>query len=71
MGDDNDGMADPTGFEYSVRKGGDVVITHHGRQATVLRGRQAAKFLSQVRTRDAQHLMARVTGNYKRGNDRS
>lgn len=71
MGDDNDGMADPTGFEYSVRKSGDVVITHHGRQATVLRGRQAAKFLSQVRTRDAQHLMARVTGNYKRGNERS
>ena len=65
------GMAEPTGFEYSMRKNGDVVITHHRRQAAVLRGRQAAKFLSQVGTRDAQHLMARVTGNYKRGNERS
>lgn len=64
-------MGNPTGFEYTVRKQGDVMITHYGREAAVLRGRQAEKFLSQVARRDAQHLMARVTGNYKRGNERS
>lgn len=60
----------PAGFAYAVRKNGDVVITHHGRQATVLRGRQAEKFLSRLETRDDQELMARMTGNYKRGNER-
>lgn len=64
-------MATPSGFEYAVRKNGDVVITHHGRPATILRGRRADKFLSQLETRDAQELMARMTGNYKRGNERS
>jgi len=47
------------------------LITHEGRHATTLRGEKAKKFLDRVRTRDAQQLMARVTGNYKRGNERS
>jgi N-methylhydantoinase A/oxoprolinase/acetone carboxylase beta subunit len=64
-------MPAPTGFTYTARKNGEVVITHEGRQATVLRGEQARKFLDQVKTRDPQQLMARVTGNYKRGNERS
>ncbi|HSM43454.1 MAG TPA: hypothetical protein VK969_00400 [Acidimicrobiia bacterium] len=63
-------MADPIGFDYSVRKNGEVVISHHGRQATVLRGSRAAKFLADVGRRDPQQVMARVTGNYKRGNER-
>lgn len=63
-------MPDPTGFDYSVRKNGDVVITHRGRQATLLRGRRAEKFLADVERRDPQQLMSRVTGNYKRGNER-
>lgn len=63
-------MAAPSGFSYTVRKNGEVVITHHGRQATTLRGATARKFLNQVGNRDPQELMARVTGNYKRGNER-
>jgi hypothetical protein len=30
---------DAKGFAYDVQRGGDVVITHHGKRATVLRGR--------------------------------
>ncbi len=60
----------PSGFAYTVRKSGEVVITHHGRHATVLRGEKAKTFLERVKTRDAQQVMARVTGNYKRGNER-
>jgi hypothetical protein len=63
-------MASPTGFSYTVRKNGEVVITHHGRQAAVLRGAKAERFLAQIVSRDGQALMARVTGNYKRGNER-
>lgn len=63
-------MAQPTGFEYTTRKNGEVVITHNGRSVAVLRGPKAAQFLEQVKVRDAQQLMARVTGNYKRGNEK-
>jgi hypothetical protein len=63
-------MPDPTGFSFVARKNGDVVITHYGRVATVLRGARAAKFLDAVEEGEAQELMARLTGNYKRGNER-
>ncbi len=62
-------MPEPMGFDYVVR-GGDVVISHHGRRATVLRGQAAARFLDDVEQGDDQELMARVTGNYRRGNER-
>jgi hypothetical protein len=63
-------MSAPTGFAYSTRKGGEVVITHHGRQAAILRGERATRFLTQAEQRDPQELMARLTGNYKRGIER-
>lgn len=63
------GRAD--GFEWSQRKNGDVVISHHGREATTLRGRRAAEFLDDIGDGDGQELMARLTGNYKRGNERN
>ncbi|WP_300267741.1 hypothetical protein [Microbacterium sp.] len=58
------------GFEYTVRNDGTVVITHHGRTATVLRGRRAREFLAEAES-DPQGTMARWTGNYKRGNERT
>jgi hypothetical protein len=63
----------PTGFSHEARRNGDVVITHHGRVAAVLRGTKAATFLVDVAdgdADDAQELMARLTGNYRRGNER-
>jgi hypothetical protein len=58
------------GFSYE-RRGLDVVIKHHGRVATTLRGARASEFLSDVVEQDEQQLMARLTGNYKRGNERT
>lgn len=63
-------MGRPTGFRYVRRKGGEVVISHHGTTAVVLRGRTAERFLERVADEDAQQVMARYTGNYKRGNER-
>ncbi len=57
------------GFAYDVRRDGTVTITHHGRRATVLRGARAQEFLGEVES-DPQGVMARWTGNYKRGNER-
>ncbi len=61
------------GFIYRTRKNGDVEIVHHGRLASTLRGNKAYNFLAEVEAgdaADAQQLMARATGNYKRGNER-
>ncbi|KRF13932.1 hypothetical protein ASG90_14060 [Nocardioides sp. Soil797] len=60
----------PEGFDYTLRKDGTVVITHHGQVATLLRGRRATDFLDDVENGDDQELMARVTGNYRHGNER-
>ncbi len=62
-------MGTAEGFDYTKRPDGSVVITHRGRMATTLRGQQAAQFLDEVDD-DPQGLMARYTGNYKRGNER-
>ena len=62
------------GFAYRVRKNGDVEVFHHGRLATILRGHDAADFLQEApdpRCAAAQQRMARLTGNYKRGNERT
>jgi hypothetical protein len=64
-------VARPAGFRFSQRSNGTVIITHSGRHASTLRGRRADKFLSEIASGgDAQLVMARWTGNYKRGNER-
>lgn len=66
-------MPGPEGFAHRDR-GDDVVVTHHGRVATVLRGAKAARFRAEVADLSpdgAQHLMARATGDYRRGNERT
>jgi hypothetical protein len=71
-------MPEPTdaqelGFTFRVRRNGDVEILQHGRLASTLRGAVAADFKQGVADEGsaaAQQLMARVTGNYKRGNER-
>lgn len=48
-------------------------ILRNGKIVTILRGKQASEFVSKVSAlsnHDQQQLMARVTGNYKRGNER-
>ena len=60
-----------SGFHFEQRAGGVVVITHRGRQASTLRGARAAEFLDEVASGDAQLVMARWTGNYKHGNERT
>jgi len=61
------------GFSYRVRKSGDVEVLHRGKLASTLRGRDATDFVAKAErgtASQAQMLMARVTGNYKRGNER-
>lgn len=60
-------------FSFKVTKRGEVLIFHHGMVATTLRGTKAQSFLAETERSDddaQQQLMARLTGNYKRGNER-
>lgn len=60
------------GFTYRIRKDGRVEIFHRGRLAATLRGHDAEDFAQGVGeegSAEAQQLMARLTGNYKRGNE--
>ena len=68
----SDSMEDAA-FHYQVRKNGEAVVSYHGKPVSTLRGEDAAKFTSRISNlegREAQLLMARVTGNFKRGNER-
>jgi hypothetical protein len=65
-------QGDDLGFTFLKRKTGEVQILHRGSLATTLRGTASVEFLAEVEAgseSDAQQLMARVTGNYKRGNE--
>ncbi|MFK0235194.1 hypothetical protein [Streptomyces vinaceus] len=64
-------MPRPHGFTYEQRADRSVVITHQGRAASTLRGGRAEKFLAEVEAGDAQLVMARWTGAYKFGNERT
>ena len=62
------------GFTFSTHKNGDIVIFHHGKAATRFRGKDAIKYINQLELSSfnaQQLLMAKLTGNYKRGNERS
>jgi hypothetical protein len=63
-------MATAQGFSYEERSGQTVVILHRGRIAATLRGERARKFLDEVEAGDSQLVMARWTGDYRRGNER-
>lgn len=61
-------------FSFQTSKEAKVFIAWRGRRVMTLRGTQARRFLDQVSVLDgagAQLLMARITGNFKRGNERA
>ena len=60
-------------FAYRTSRDGKVFVTWHGRHVTTLVGEAAAQFLTRTAgadAADAQLVMAKVTGNFKRGNER-
>jgi hypothetical protein len=60
-------------FTYRETKDGKVMIDWNGQDAGILTGGRARRFLAAVEGVDDDRLqieMARVTGNFKRGNER-
>lgn len=60
-------------FDYRTSKDGKVFISWKGKQVMILKGEQARSFLAKVEGREhheAQLVMAKITGNFKHGNER-
>ncbi len=60
-------------FSWTQTKDGGVRIAHRGKVVTTLAGDAAARFRARAEGADEevqQQLMARATGNFKRGNER-
>lgn len=73
MTTENRGGLENSPYEYRRLKDGRVVISWRGRQAVVLKGRNAATFLARILDLDPsgqQLVMAKATGNFKRGNEK-
>ncbi|WP_188456315.1 hypothetical protein [Virgibacillus oceani] len=62
-------------FRYSVTKNNTIFIDYEGKQVKVLKGKQAEKLLTKIDQaadeKAVQLLLAKVTGNFKRGNERN
>jgi len=68
------GVLDDAPFTFTASGDGKVFIRWKGRQAAVLQGERAKQFLTRIQGADgkaAQLLMAKATGNFKRGNEKS
>ena len=61
------------GFTFLETKRGEILIKRFGRGVATLRGNRARAFKEDMEAsafREQQQLMARLTGNYKRGNEK-
>lgn len=60
-------------FDYRASKDGKVFITWYGKPVKTLKDEAAKSFLKKISSADklqAQLIMAKLTGNFKRGNER-
>ena len=70
---DKRGILDEEIFTYRISKDNKVFISYEGKQVTTLSGKNAERFITLINGtagKDAQLIMAKVTGNFKRGNER-
>lgn len=71
---DKRGKLEERCFSYQTVKDGRVMLYWYQRHVKTLIGKEAQKFLSAIDScqteKDAQLMMAKATGNFKRGNER-
>ena len=61
-------------FSYKVLKDNRVIIYWQGKQVTILNGKESNKFLARIENvdlKETQLIMAKVTGNFKHGNEKN
>lgn len=60
-------------FDYDIMKEYRVLLYWHNKHIKTLAGKQAQKFINQIEgldSKNAQLIMAKVTGNFKRGDEK-
>ncbi|EOO19928.1 MULTISPECIES: hypothetical protein [Bacillus cereus group] len=61
-------------FHYRVTKNNIVLIEYYVKRIMILKGNDAEKFLNKINRasneKEKQLIMAKITGNFKRGNER-
>ena len=71
---DKRGILDGEVFTFRITKDRNVFISYEGKQVTKLNGKKAEDFITKIQNaegKNAQLIMAKVTGNFKRGNEKS
>ncbi|MGM0852850.1 MAG: hypothetical protein ACQEWI_09620 [Bacillota bacterium] len=65
---------DEAPFQYRVNKDQSVFIEYERKRVKILKGKEAEKFIRNVNSAETdkavQLIMAKITGNFKRGNER-
>ncbi|MCS0787534.1 hypothetical protein [Cytobacillus pseudoceanisediminis] len=61
-------------FSFRLNKNNTVFLDYNGKQVKILKGKDAEKFLKKMNAaedeKSRQLIMAKITGNFKRGNER-
>ncbi|MDH6363192.1 hypothetical protein M2139_000167 [Enterococcus sp. PF1-24] len=60
-------------FTFEEKNDGKVFIYHYGKQVMILKGEKASRFLKRLNhgtDEEIQLALAKVTGNFKRGNEK-
>lgn len=75
-GIDKKGRLDEEPFAYQLTKNDTVLISYEGRQVVVLKGKDAERLSAKLArvtgdTKEEQLLLAKATGNFKRGNEKN
>ncbi len=71
---DNRKRLEEAPFSYRVTKNNTVLIDYKGKQVKLLKGKDAEKILEKIKIAEdekaVQLILAKITGNFKRGNER-
>lgn len=62
-------------FTYQTTKKGTVVIYYEGKQIKIVKEKEAERLLAKIQQvegqiKEVQLLLAKITGNFKRGNEK-
>jgi len=60
-------------FTYRQTKDNKIILYWNGKQVKVLAGKESERFLEKISNKDhkeVQLIMAKATGNFKRGNEK-
>lgn len=63
-------------FDYQITKKGTVIIFYGGKQIKIVKDREAEHFIAKIKEVEdniieVQLLLAKITGNFKRGNEKN